>query len=1026
MLRHNFNLTSAFLDSYKSKVPAWGPIGHFVYKTHYARPIESEGRLEEWWETVKRVVEGTYSIQRWHCEQLKLPWNQNKAQHSAQIMYDLIFNFKFLPPGRGLWMMGTDYVYQRGAAALNNCAFKTTANIKLDFAEPFAFLMDMSMLGVGVGIDTDGAGTIIVKQPKQISATLVVEDSREGWVSLMATILDAYTGYGGHPAQIDFSKVRPYGAPIKSFGGTASGPAPLKQLVADLLDILNPLIGSPITERAIVDIANAIGACVVSGNVRRSAEIVLGDPQSDEYLSLKDPTINQARIDKFGWASNNSVVAKVGMDYSKCVNALIKNGEPGFFWRENAQAFGRMCDPPNFKDRRAKGCNPCVTEDTWVHTTTGPKQVKELVGKQATLLVEGHPYHTTSQGFFLTQKKAQVYSLNTAEGFSLRLTPNHLVLTKHPDIGLVWKEARHLQYNDQIVISNQRSANIQWTNPSINTSWEEGYLIGLLIGDGTIVNGKAILSVWGHNLGYQGILDTVLSCVEEMPKRSDFNGWGYIEDRKEYRLSLAAINALLDKYHIDKNKMISITMEEASSDFYRGFLRGFFDADGSVQGTQTKGISVRLGQSDLSRLQAAQRMLLRLGIYSKIFLRKEPGYSVLPDGHGGSKEYPTKTAYDLIISKESLRYFNELIGFSDTHKQGLLNAKLSAYQRELNKDLFTATFTELVQDNCEDVYDVTVENIHAFDANGFFVHNCSEQTLEDDELCTLVETFPAHHDSYHEYERTLKYAYLYAKTVTLLPTHNQRTNAVMMRNRRIGTSQSGIAQSINKIGFAEHMRWSDQGYKYIQDLDEVYSDWLSVRESIKTTSVKPSGTVSLLCGATPGIHYPFSEYYYRTIRLDNGSEFLRIAAESGYRCEATDDGTSSVVYFPVRERHFERASSEVTLWEQMELASQMQYWWADNQVSVTITFQPHEIKDLKKVLSMYDRKLKGVSFLAYPSYERMLEMGYKWPAFIPISKEEYDTTMAQVRPMNLSSTLSTQGDEKQFCDGDACLLRDNK
>ena len=162
----DFRLSDNFISGYKGKQPDWGPLGYITYKRTYARPVLDENRTEEWWETVKRVVEGTYQIQKDHCERLKLPWNGNKAQRSAQEMFRLMWDFKFLPPGRGLWMMGTDFVRKRGGASLNNCAFVSTKEIHLDFAEPFTFLMDMSMLGVGVGGDCKGAGKVKIREPR--------------------------------------------------------------------------------------------------------------------------------------------------------------------------------------------------------------------------------------------------------------------------------------------------------------------------------------------------------------------------------------------------------------------------------------------------------------------------------------------------------------------------------------------------------------------------------------------------------------------------------------------------------------------------------------------------------------------------------------------------------------------------------------------------------------------------------------------------------------------------------------------
>ena len=149
-VRERFKLSDRFLENYRGKQPQWGPLGYITFKRTYARSIEDgTDRTEEYWETVRRVVEGCYTIQLNHCMSLKLPWKPEKAQRSAQEMFKLMWDFKFLPPGRGLWMMGSDYIYERGSGALNNCAFVSTDELDTDFAEPFCFLMDLSMLGTG-------------------------------------------------------------------------------------------------------------------------------------------------------------------------------------------------------------------------------------------------------------------------------------------------------------------------------------------------------------------------------------------------------------------------------------------------------------------------------------------------------------------------------------------------------------------------------------------------------------------------------------------------------------------------------------------------------------------------------------------------------------------------------------------------------------------------------------------------------------------------------------------------------------
>jgi ribonucleotide reductase alpha subunit len=251
-----------------------------------------------------------------------------------------------------------------GGLETGNCGFVSTAGIAVDFADPFCWLMDMLMLGVGVGFDTKGEGLVKVQQPTFIDATHVVEDSREGWVGLLRLVLNSYVGK--HllpiPDKIDYSKVRPAGTPIHGFGGVASGPEPLKELLSSIKAILDPLVDTNITGSAIVDICNLIGRCVVAGNVRRSAEIAFGDPNNEEFLNLKNPEINRDALYHHRWASNNSVFATVGMDYSRVAELTAKNGEPGYQWLDNARKFSRMKGTPDFSDMRVAGANPCVEQ----------------------------------------------------------------------------------------------------------------------------------------------------------------------------------------------------------------------------------------------------------------------------------------------------------------------------------------------------------------------------------------------------------------------------------------------------------------------------------------------------------------------------------------------------------------------------------------------------------------------------------------------------------------------------------------
>lgn len=232
-------------------------------------------------------------------------------------------------------------------------------------------------------------------------------------------------------------------------------------------------------------------------------------------------------------------------------------------------------------------------------------------------------------------------------------------------------------------------------------------------------------------------------------------------------------------------------------------------------------------------------------------------------------------------------------------------------------------------------------------------------------MCCLVETFPDRHQSYKDFEETLEMAFQYAKIVTLGLPHIPETAEVMGKNRRIGTSMSGIAQFIASKGVKQLIDWSDNGYKFIKKYDEAISKQLHIPESIKVTSIKPSGTVSLLAGATPGVHYPHSEFYTRRMRLAKSSELLPPILEAGYTVEEDAvDSNGVVIEIPVHVGEGTRTLKDVTLWEQLQIAAFMQRYWADNQVSCTVSFDPDkEGKDIKNALDYFQFQLKGISFL---------------------------------------------------------------
>jgi ribonucleoside-diphosphate reductase alpha chain len=417
--------------------------------------------------------------------------------------------------------------------------------------------------------------------------------------------------------------------------------------------------------------------------------------------------------------------------------------EPGFVLIDRVNEMNN-----NWFAENIRATNPCVTAETWVHTAIGPRQVAELTGTPFLARVDGNDYRTGPEGFFRTATKP-VVKLSTAEGYALRLTADHRVRRVTTLTRWVreteWCAAGELRAGDRVLLGDHRER-AAWPGRYGDA---EGYLLGLLVGDGTVKAECAVLSAWlpamavnegssERDAGVRAVMAAAEAAARTLAHRSDFTGWHAVTGRGEYRLKSAALRSLAATLGITPGaKTVTPAIERESSAFHAGFLRGLFDAAGSVQGSQAKGVSVRLAQSDLPALEAVQRMLLRLGIASAIYDRRPAGEAVLPNGHGGTAACATRPQHELVISGDNLARYAERIGFADSAKMARLNRALAGYRPALNRERFVARVTAVEPDGIEDVYDVQVPGINTFDANGLHAHNCGEQPLPPYGSCLL-------------------------------------------------------------------------------------------------------------------------------------------------------------------------------------------------------------------------------------------------------------------------------------------------
>ncbi len=836
----------------------------------------------------------------------------------------------------------------------------------------------------------------------QLSACFVlpVEDSMEGIFDAIKYAAIIHKSGGG--TGFSFSRLRSMGSAVNSTGGVASGPI------------------------SFMKVFNSATEAVKQGGVRRGANMGIlrvDHPDILDFIQCKknDKEITNFNIsvgitEKFMEAvekgeeyeliePNTKEVKgklKAGEVFELIIDMAWNNGEPGIIFLDR---MNRDNVVPELGE--IESTNPCVTGDTWVITNDGPKQVKDILGQKVKLALNGNYYDSDSKGFFKTGNK-DVIRISTDRGYGITVTKDHLIRTVDKmnrfNIEEVWKPAGQIKPEDKIILSNNRG--IKWIGKG---SHEEGYILGVLLGDGTLKKDGGIISVWGNDEEAESLLKAVGEAAFTLPHRSDFRGFqSVIEEREEHRVKMAAIRDLAAEYGImPGEKKLNPEVEKAGYDFYCGLLKGLFDADGTVMGAQNKGVSIGLWQNDLDALHIVQRMLARLGIASQIYPdRKASEQKLMPDGKGGSKEYGINSGHELVLSGDNLYIFHEVIGFNNSKKQKRLKEALGNYKRALNRERFVASVNEITELGPCDVYDVQVPGINAFDANGIYVHNCGEQPLLPYESCNLgsinlVACIGRNKKgSYIDYE---KLGDLVDTSVHFLDNVIEvnkyplvKIDEMTKTTRKIGLGVMGFADMLIELGIPYD---SEEGIKTAQkvmsfinerskqasmELAEVRGTFPSFDKSIfaerdmklrnaTTTTIAPTGTISIIAGVSSGIEPLFAVSFIRNV-MDNDELpevnplFERVAKERGFysvdlmRKIAKLGSVRHIEEIPEDVRRvFATAHDIDPIWHIKMQAMFQQY--TDNAVSKTVNFRNEATKEevRKAYILAYKQGCKGVT-----------------------------------------------------------------
>ena len=881
------------------------------------------------------------------------------AAMPPQTICDDVLREKYLKPGE----TSADDVLRRVAKALASVE-KPAQQAKYEAL----FLHNLRDGAIGAGRIMSAAGT-------SIQATLIncfvqpVGDciqgmDSEGYPGIYEALREAAeTMRRGGGVGYDFSRIRPRGAEVKGTASMASGPCSYINVFDHSCATVESAGARRGAQMGVLridhpDIFEFIGAKRTPGrwnNFNVSVAVpdafmqALTHQQSWQLVHSARPGLE--RIEAGAHQREDGLWIYQEMPAQEVWDAIMRSAydfaEPGILFLD------RIHQDNNLRAIESiAATNPCVTADTWVMTTEGAAQVADLVGRSFSAVVDGRAYPVESQGFFSTGVKP-VLRLQTREGYRLRLTADHRVRrvshkTRYA-LQTEWVAAAALQPGDEVLLQNQRTLG-GWEGAGTAA---QGYLLGLLVGDGTLKADKAVLSVWapefkqvanGNSVqarsGVAGVMEAAQAAAATLDHRADFAGFQRpVAGRGERRLASVALRDLAFSMGMKVgHKTLTPAMERGSSEFVAATLRGLFDADGSVQGTHVKGVSIRLSQSDEALLQSAQRMLLRLGVVSTLYRnRRTASASALPDGRGGVQWYDTRAQHELVVSGDNLQVFAQAVGFCDTDKAARLEALLGGFRRSLNRERFTATVESITPDGTEEVFDVTVPDVHAFDANGLHAHNCGEQPLPPYGCCDLGPVilprfvrhpFGVEGTASFDFERFEHAVALQVRALdnvldlTYWPLPQQKAEAAA--KRRIGVGFTGLGNALTMLGLrydsapgrdmatliARHMRDAAYGASvalaqekgafpafdastYLQADNFVGRLPEALKQSIRThgirnshlLSIAPTGTVSLAFAdnASNGIEPSFSWVYRRKKRQADGSTLEYAVEDHAWR-----------------------------------------------------------------------------------------------------------------------------------------------
>jgi hypothetical protein len=957
----------------------------------YSRYIPELKRRETWEELVTRNKE---------MHQKKFPQLSEEIENAYRLVYDK----KVLPSMRSLQFSGRPI--ELNNARIFNCSF-----LPLDDWRSFSEIMFLLLSGCGVGYSVQKHHIDQlpeIKVPTKHKRYLI-GDSIEGWADAVRMLCKAYFTGAALPL-FDFRDIRPKGAQLITVGGKAPGPEPLKECLFQLNKIFErKQNGEKITSVEAHDMACHIADAVLSGGIRRAALISLFNLDDEDMLTCKFGNWWEENPQR-GRANNSAVVLRHKIDKEEFFKLWKKielsgSGEPGIYLS-------------NDKDW---GTNPSLRAGTKVFTTEGIFNIEELQDK--TFKVKNLNGNISDAKCWLSGKEKQLYEITLKGGHKYWSTPEH----EWP----IWNGKEWVKYSTDKITKGMKLPILKQDllfNGSLGT-YVDGFVLGWCLGDGNMslsnVGKKQLGFVFSKEDQELGISNKIIEFLNRIGD-TDIKGHQHKHGTLEIQTTNFKIISYFEHYGFKhKSEGLPIKLwKEGSEDFIKGIISGLISSDGSISEIKSKRITFNSSYEKLIR--DVSELLGFYGIKTSI-------YEKITEGDFPNKKYNGKLykGFSLVINENSsLRHFHKLFRLEHAIKQQKLNNLVDALKKKNNKNEDKLEIIDIkLSDVKEDVWDISVfDETHCFQISHVITGNCCEIALRPYQFCNLCEVNVSNIESQEDLnERVRVGAFIGTLQAAYTDFHYLRDiwRKTTEKDALLGVGMTGIGSGV--ILKYDLKKAADLAKEENARVAEI----IGINKAARVTTVKPSGTSSLVLGTSSGIHAWHNDYYIRRIRVGKNEaiySYLAINHPELIEDDFFKPTIQAVISVPQKAPEGSILRTENVI-DMLERTKRFNIEWVrkghrkganTNNVSATVSIQENEWEQVGNWMWENKDTFNGLSVLPY------FGGSYTQAPFEDITKEQFDEMIQHLHGIDLSKITefddNTVLSDQAACSGNACEI----